>query len=292
MSDRQRFVQAAPAVVSWQPTGSDGEPADPGTVTVGVTSSDGSVVVAAGTATGGTGTAPRTVSLTAGQTAQLDVLTAVWSAAGVVVGRSVAEVVGGVYFTAGELRAAEGLGDVTRTPTALIVGRREEVESSFESWCNVAFVPRFSVVDVAASCWSSRLITGLFEVRAVRWAQVSDGFGNITVVDPSEVVTFPPSPAGFVDRTTGWYGLTVRLGVEHGFDGPPRDVKAAAMTYCRYLLNRPRNSVPDRATAMSSPDGGSFQLARVGTDWRPTGVDVVDEVLRRPEFDHRGVMLA
>ena len=56
------------------------------------------------------------------------------------------------------------------------------------------------------------------------------------------------------------------------------------MTYARVCVNRHRSGVPDRAVSMTTPDGMNVQLARVGTPWRPTGIDAVDEFLIRPEF--------
>jgi len=64
----QRILRATAASLSWQPLDGDGEPADPGTVTVGVVSSDGATVVAAGTATSGSASDPRTAALTVAPT--------------------------------------------------------------------------------------------------------------------------------------------------------------------------------------------------------------------------------
>ena len=85
----EQIVAATAASLTWQPTGSDGEPADPGTVTVGVTRSNGTVVLADGTATSGATSTPRSVDVTAAQTASIDWLTATWKVGATVVATTV-----------------------------------------------------------------------------------------------------------------------------------------------------------------------------------------------------------
>jgi 20S proteasome alpha/beta subunit len=58
MPDLERIGQLTPGSLSQQ-WYEDGSAVDPGTVTVGITRADGTVLVAAGTATTGTGTAAR-----------------------------------------------------------------------------------------------------------------------------------------------------------------------------------------------------------------------------------------
>jgi hypothetical protein len=61
----------------------------------------------------------------------------------------------------------------------------------------------------------------------------------------------------------------------------PSDVRRAAMTAGRVSAQQGRSGVPDRATSMQMPDGGSVTLATPGVGrWR-TGIPTVDEVLIR-----------
>ena len=80
----------------------------PGTTTVAVTGSDGSTILAAGTATTVVGTT-RTVAIPA---QSVDELTAVWTGA-TATETTTHDVVGGVYFTAAQLRAAQGVSSIT-----------------------------------------------------------------------------------------------------------------------------------------------------------------------------------
>ncbi len=286
----QRILRATAATLSWQGTDSTGEPADPGTVTVGVVSSDGTVVKAPLTATSGTLTSARTVALTAAQTANLDRLTATWTVAGNVVATTYHDVVGGFYFSATELRASEpSLANASQDPTAKILLARNEVEDKFEANGRPGFVPRFTVERVTAHAGVRHMLSR-WPLRRVRWVRQWYGYqstptyldytstelAGIYVDSVTDSAVFPTIVAGYE---------SVQVGYEYGFDDIPADVKAAAMTYARLMVNRHRSAVPDRAVSMTSPEGTSFQLGRVGTVWRPTGIDDVDEVLTRPEYN-------
>ena len=285
----QRILRATAATLTWQPTDSTGEPADPGTVTVGVVSSDGTVVKAVLTATSGTGSSPRTVALTAAQTANLDRLTATWTVSGTVVASTYHEVVGGFYFSATELRASEpSLANTSTDPTAKILMARAEVEEKFEAHGRPGFVPRFTVERLSTS-GGVRHMLSRWPLRRVRWVRQWYGYqstptyldytatevAGIYVDSVTDAAVFPSIVAGYE---------SVQVGYEYGFDDIPADVKAAAMTYGRLMVNRHRSAVPDRAVSMTSPEGTSYQLGRVGTVWRPTGIDDIDEILTRPEF--------
>jgi hypothetical protein len=96
--DLERILQLTPGTLSQQ-WYEDGAAVDPGAATVGITRADGTILVAAGTATAGTGTAPRTFNLTTTHTALLDRLTVTWTSVtkGTIV--SYVEVVGGFWFS-------------------------------------------------------------------------------------------------------------------------------------------------------------------------------------------------
>lgn len=282
-----RVLRGSSAVASWQPRDADGEPVDPAaTVTVGVTSSDGTVVVAAGTATTGTGAAVRGIALTAAMTAQLDVLTATWTAGGTVRAVTFVEVVGGYYYSSADLVTAEpALSDTGKFPTAGLIARRAEVESLFESACSVAFVPRFAVERIQ--------VTGRFvaldwpQVRAVRWVRQWAYTPDITTTLAAADIarTNVDYVNGVLDLATFYSHPTwIAVGYEHGYDAPPADLKRAALTWARMTALRAAAGIPDRATTMQMPDGGSVTLATPGVgSWR-TGVPSVDEVLKR--YDH------
>lgn len=284
---RQRILRATTATLSWQPQGSDGEAADPGLVTVAVVTSAGTVIHAAGTATSGTSIAARTVALTAAQTAALDILKATWTASGTTVAVTHHDIVGGYYFTATDLTQAQP--STQTTPVADLLAARAEVETSFESWTGMAFVPRFDVyrTRVTNSC---RIITPHPYLRAVRWVRFWSGTTS-TDLDSIAAAAIPADEAGIITLP---YSICtdVEVGFEHGLDSCPYDIKPAAMHYTRVVNNRAKAGIPDRALSMVSPDGASYQFGRIGTEWRPTGIEPIDEVLRRPDYDHRSIGVA
>lgn len=266
----QRILRGVSASLTWQPVGQDGEPAAPtGTVTVEVTRASGSAVLAAGTATSGAGTNPRTVALTAEQVADLDLLTVTWTDGGDdSTATTLVEVVGGYYFTIAEARSADAaLANDTKYPTALLVKTRQAVEEEFEAICGVAFVPRFE-----------REIT---LNRKLRWAQVGriravaywSGQGYTPWTDLTYLV---PSDGG---RLYGLGGDRYRVDYEHGYERPPAEIKAAAITRLRHRASAALTGIPDRATSFSVAEGGTYSLDSAGPV--KTGIADVDAALHR-----------
>jgi hypothetical protein len=113
MPDLERIQQRTPGTLSQQ-WYEDGTVVDPGTVTIGITRADGTSLVAAGTATAGSGTAARTFNLTTTHTALLDSLTVTWTSTlkGTLV--SYLEVVGGFLFNLADARALSPLDSTTK----------------------------------------------------------------------------------------------------------------------------------------------------------------------------------
>jgi hypothetical protein len=147
MPDLERIQQLTPGTLSQQ-WYEDGAAVDPGTVTVGITRADGTVLVAAGSSTAGTGTAARTFNLTTTHTALLDRLRVTWTSTlkGTLV--SYVEVVGGFLFSIADARALKPLDSAVSYPTSQIVSTRLLAEQALEDACGVAFVPRYSLETV------------------------------------------------------------------------------------------------------------------------------------------------
>ena len=268
MSARQRIVAGTVAQLSWQAVDQDGEPSDPGTTTGGVVGSDGSIIVAAGSATS---TDPddasiRTVSIPA---QAVDQLTATWSGASAS-GTTTVDVVGGVYFTTAALRIAEPtVSIVADFPTVTCIEKRLETETVFEERTGTAFVPRFKVLTPDRRCMVA--VSGL---RSIRWIQYSDG----TFTDDASAIA---QATEISDSWVRCQSSIAKLGVVVGFDRPPADVIDKAMLYTRRLLTAASTSGMDRHSLVTSiPDD------QVGPQWVPgrprfiTGVAEVDEVLR------------
>jgi hypothetical protein len=266
----QRIKAATPATLTWQGVDQDGEPADPGTVTVAVSRADGSAVLPAGTATSGTGNDPRAVALTVAQTEQLDDLTVTWSAAGTAVDTTHVEIVGRFYVSVAEVRAIEdSLGDRIDDNPATIKRCRAEVETTIEQVCRQAFVPRFSVLQLPAD-----RVLRIPNLRAVRWTR--------TVPVVSGVATYNPfDPFGSIYGPWGTDGERVLVGVEHGLDAPPPDLKRAAIMAIRRQVMLNKSGVDPRAISYTGPSGEVQRFPTPGLGPWVTGLPYVDEVLQR-----------
>jgi len=269
--------------MSWQPLGSDGETAtaDPGTVTVGIVRSDGTDVVAAGSATTGTTTAPRVSPvLTVADMATPDLLTATWKVSATTVATTHLEIVGGVYFTIPELRDAEReLADSSNPTTAALVTIRTEVETSFESWTNLAMVPRFTVAKVTGY---GMLATGLFYPRSLRWARRVESDGTTTALTAADLAQVRLNDSGVL-VWPGWCGQ-YELGIEHGLSAPPPDGKRMALLYARIAALRAVRGISHAAQSYTTPDG---QVVSYDPDVEPTNYKIINEFLRRKDIDHR-----
>lgn len=263
MTVRQRIVAGTAATLTWQAVDQNGEPSDPGTTTVAVTGSDGTVILAAGTATTPAGTT-RTVAIPA---QEIDELTVIWSGASATETVHV-DVVGGVYFTVANLRANErSLNSTIDYEAADVIAKRIETETLFEQRTFQAFVPRLAILTTTRQAQARRTM-----IREVRWAQTTDG-DFITDTDAIarvvEVETWGVRCAAHIDR----------VAVVHGYDAPPADVLSKAMQYTRHLLTTNTAGLDLRVLAQSSPDGIVTRFATPGAGRWITGIPDIDEVL-------------
>lgn len=265
MTARQRIVAGTAATLTWQAVDQNGEPADPGTTTVAVTGSAGTVVLAAGTATTVSSTA-RTVAIAA---QAVDVLTVTWTGASRTATTYV-DVVGGVYFTSAQLRADQtAVANESSFPLADIIEARTITETMFEQRTDMAFVPRFAVLTTDRLARARR--TG---IRSVKWALTTAGdyITDTAELDLAvEVEQWGVACAGHIDQ----------VGVIYGYDVPPADIKAVGMLYTRHLLAESAAAGIDmRALLAQSPDGQAFGFPTPGRPRFITGIETVDATLR------------
>ena len=206
MPDLERVHQNTPLTLQWQPT-EGGVAVDPGTVTIGITRADGSVLVAAGTATSGSGTSPRTYNLTTTHTALLDTLKVTWT--GTLKGAlpSYVEVVGGFLCSLDDLEAPFPSADAAERADI-----RTAAEERLEGACGKAFVPRFAY----ESKYSYRRLRLAWpNVRAVRSLSV-----NGIAYSQQQIETLFSPNGTFLWPYTGRLGGHVTIGYEHGEDYP------------------------------------------------------------------------
>lgn len=278
----QRIVAGTPATLSWRLIGADGEPADPGTVTVTVTRADGSTVVASA-ATSGTATAARTYALTAAQTAILDRLTVTWLAGAVTLATTEVDVAAAPWFSNAELRALEtSLANESSYPAATLQRARQQVETFFERITHRRFSLGYDFRTIPGA-YGYELVVPHREVRRVRSAALHDNPATaaLETLTSTELAAIPPSPGGVIVRYENpWRANWVKIGYEHGFVAPPEDVKRAAMRLCREVLVESKTSSPDAAVQWNSSDlGWSAVFVTPGVRGAHTRLPWVNEVL-------------
>jgi hypothetical protein len=244
----QRVLQGVAAQISTTFYSPPGTVADPGAVTVTVRSDDGTAL-ATGAATGGTGAAARTFTLTPTMTAQLDSLSVTWTSP--TLGTPPAdrvEVVGGFLFSTVDAEAV--IPGATDTQIQAI---RTRVEQAIEDACGCAFVPRYDHATLNGD-GTTLLRLGRPYLRRVRWASTVTS-GVTTTLVPADLAALSFSTAGFVSGYTWLTGYgNVLVGFEHGMDRPPEPVKAAALDYARFLLTQD-TSIDSRAERLVTDDG-------------------------------------
>jgi len=271
----QRLQRGAAATIQVELLDQHGEITTPtGTVTVGVVRSDGTTLVAAGTATTTDGTA-RTLVLSAAQTADPDVLRATWTDGTDERAATYHETVGGFYFSVAQARASDTtLQDEARYPADDVRRVRGRVEYEMERGVGFALVPRFARVRLRSR--DARLeLPHLFlrRVLAVREYTTADSYTTLDVAD----LDVPANDAGLAVRQDGAAWGTVVISYEHGWDAPAPDLLDASLMLLRARLNAPRSGIPDRAERYQAAEGGTYVLSMPGR-YR-TGLPDVDAII-------------
>lgn len=280
----QRVLRGVAVTLTYQIVGGDGEPAAPaGAVTVGIVNAAGSVVVAPGAATTGTGGLQSYV-LPAASNTKLDLLTVTWTdVSSAATFTSLVDVVGGFYFTVAEARAADpALSNDVKFPTSVLVDVRRQIEEEFEQCCAVAFVPRYRRQRVRPDYDENVVTVDWPRVRSVRSVTSYDSAGNAIPWSPTDLLQLIAIDEGvrLTSRAWKWFvGGDTIVEYEHGLDRPPSEVKRAAIQRLRYLASQTMSGIPDRATSFSVQEGGTYRLDTA--DAFSTGQPDVDAVLGR-----------
>lgn len=285
----QRIVQGASAELPVTFVDQDGDERAPGPVSVHVTRSDGTDVIAAGTAITPDG-APL-IPLAPADTAQLDILTAVCTEENGAVVTLVIEVVGGRYFTLLRARSADKvLQALAKYPDEEVKIARNQVERELERITGRSFVPRFTV-DEVDRC-AGRVNLTEVDIRSIRWVKAngiaySSNFyelRNNHLVFGSSLGLTPEQSAN------GPYlgdGPKISIGYEYGWNTPPDDLVEQMLVRLRSKVVENKNGIPSRATTMSDGNGATFGLATAGQRGALTGypdVDFVYQSYMRPDW--------
>lgn len=268
-----------------------GAAADPGTVTVAITRADGTTLTpTAGSTATGDGSDPRTLALTAAETANLDILNVTWRSGTLGVLRTEVHIIGAFLFTIQEARTFQAnkaggapLANAGKYPTDAIENARARITDEFERLAGVSFVPRYHRVTVNGSGTSALRIDDR-EVTTLRSVESrTTGSGTWTASSGGDVALLLVESYGVITSETTTFtsgGRNYRIGYEAGFATVPADVKQAALIALADELVE--SNVSSRAISISD-DHGSTQLWTVGLSGRGMAIHripYVDAVLR------------
>lgn len=261
------------------PVDDDGDGPHSGAVTVGVVRSDGTEVVADGTATSPDTTIDGryTYLLSATLNPSLDVLTVSWAIDGTVVATTRVEVIGGFLFTVAEARASyAGLDNTAKYPTADIVKYRMITEAELNWICDRAFTPRFRRLTVDGTGTGSLLVPDN-DLRAVSAVSVGG-----TAYGSTQLAGLKVYEHKRIDQPWGevWEfdQENVEIAYSFGLDRPFQDLKEAALERFRELLWSKGKGLPGNASSMNGPDM-TVQFDKPSEF--ETGNKLVDAVYRR-----------
>lgn len=143
------LVINVPETLEWQYRDEDGDAADPGTVTIGVVDAAGTVLVAAGTATSGSGTDARTYSLDA--VTSLTTVTVTWTGDDVTHTQILPVRAAGLLFTEAAARVFDNnaLANTTTYTDDAIDSERDNIAEDLERWTGRSWVPKYCRLETA-----------------------------------------------------------------------------------------------------------------------------------------------
>lgn len=269
---------------------------DPGTVTVTITDADGTAVVEDG-ATVGSGTDPRTYTLTPAQTASPTQLTAVWTSAGdgtVAANSQVttyAEIRGDLLFTLEEARAHRrgDLQDTARYPDAVLEAVRFRISEMFDNIVDEAFGTKYERAIVSGNSTYALHLPHL-RVTSVRNAAYRTAGGTTWTAYTSSELADMFIEHGIVYRESlGYWPLgrqNVRIGYEHGYQRIPQEVRRVAMQMLEVFAIP--SDIDMRASSFTNEMGTIQYLVTPGLTRNAfTTVPDANEVLNRYRADNR-----
>jgi hypothetical protein len=199
-----------------------------------------------------------TLTLTAADTAALDLLRFEWTATldgEAQVFESWVEVVGGFLFSVADLRKLAPFRpeDGEDYTDADLEAARTAAEAALEDACGVAFVPRYARERLDGAPRGD-LLLGHPRVLAVRSVTV-----NGAALDADALALVEPLAEGTLYRPAGWScgRRAVEVVYEHGHRFTPPRVSRAAMLLARHVLVE--SPLDDRASSVTNSDG-TFQV--------------------------------
>jgi hypothetical protein len=203
------------------------------------------------------------------------------------------EIVGGFYFSLGELRSYEStFANTTKYPDSMLADARDQVESEFEDICHRAFVPRFwreASLETDSDewmIWTEKPEANVFTVLS------QAGQDHLSYYTSGYLVRDKHSPRGIhvtnyatnlFNYDTLYYPISAEY--EYGMKQVPIPIKTKALKRAKQNLLGLKSTIDERATTMLLPDIGQVNLATPGERGSETGVPDIDVVLRRYTLD-------
>lgn len=203
------------------------------------------------------------------------------------------EIVGGFYFSLGELRAYESaFSNLTNYPDSRLADARDQVEAEFEDICHRAFVPRYwreSSIEIDPDeymIWLEKPEATMFTVLK------QNNQDLLSYYTSGYLIRDKNSPRGvhaintavnLFNYDTMYYPISAEY--EYGLTQVPIPIKQKALKRAKQLLLGQRSTIDERATTMLLPDIGQVNLATPGERGSETGVPDIDVVLRRYTLD-------
>lgn len=197
---------------------------------------------------------------------------------------STLDIVGGFYFSIAELRAYDSALTLARFSTAELAEKRVMVEDEFEDICGRAFVPRFARETGLRGEGGTQFWLGKPDVLAIT-KLVVDGVDKLAAWVTTGLITRDNDNGQVLNLTGDAISLSsadsVEIEYEYGYRTTPVPIKEAAMKRARGFLLGRNATIDERATVMSIPDFGTFNLSTPGQRGANTGIPDIDVVLNR-----------
>lgn len=248
--------------------GQDGDAVAPnGSLTCTISRADGTLIATARSTTAGTGL-HHTCALTTAEAQMLDVLRAVWQDEDGVRATTYHRIVGGFMYSLAALAQRAGIAEGFDRDE--LMAERDRITDLIEDTVGVSFCPTYDLEERRGP-GRCEIITRR-PLRAIR-SMTLDG---ATV---STAPMYVDAGQGVIDArftVCGW----MTLGIEHGEDAPPADLRDAALTASADALLRKWNKIGPRVRSVSDGMGVTQQFSYAG-DRHPTGIDEVDAVIMR-----------
>jgi hypothetical protein len=203
------------------------------------------------------------------------------------------EIVGGFYFSIGELRNYDSaLSNTTRFTDAALVEARDYVEAEFEDICKRAFVPRYWREDSLEIDYDENMVW-LEKPEPIKFLSIKQNAADLlNYYTSGSLVKDKNSPRGIhvintavnlFNYNTLYYPISVEY--EYGLTSVPIPIKRKALKRAKMLLLGQNSTIDERALTMILPDIGSVNLATPGVRGSQTGVPDIDVVLSRYTLD-------